>query len=103
MSTDEDVPMPIKVAVQKCFPFGGIKASTLMHAIRAGRLAYEKHGRSYFVTKRDIEQWRQTSRVTVKAAQTIDRGSKDALESALRNAERLKKGLPNWLTGHRCS
>jgi hypothetical protein len=111
MSGEDDVPMPIKVAVEKCFPFGGLKKFTLMNAIREGRLAYEKHGKAYFVTKRDIEQWRNASRVAAKppvdekfkearvfrrvaAKPSADERSKEAVESCLRNAKRLQKGLP---------
>jgi hypothetical protein len=52
---DENTPIPVGVAAKVCFPFGGLTKSTLMYAIRAGKLAYEKNGRAYFVTGRDFK------------------------------------------------
>lgn len=57
-------PMPLQVAVETCFPHGGVTKSTLLAEIRRGRLGYEKIGKTYMVTETDIEQWRQSCRVT---------------------------------------
>ena len=56
-------PLPIDVAASMFFPHGGIKTATLFAAIRKGRLAVEKVGRAYFVTRHDIEEWRKSCRV----------------------------------------
>jgi len=54
--------MTLRVAVEKCFPHGGVTLSTLRLEIRKGRLKYEKIGRAYFVTEADILEWRQLCR-----------------------------------------
>jgi hypothetical protein len=56
-------PIPIDVAAAMFFPHGGIKTATLFAAIRKGRLAVEKVGKAYFVTRHDIEEWRKSCRV----------------------------------------
>jgi excisionase family DNA binding protein len=57
-----DTPMPLSVAVRLCFPHGGATKSTLLAAIRDGKLAYEQVGNRYLVTETDIEAWRETCR-----------------------------------------
>ncbi|MFZ5674425.1 MAG: hypothetical protein ACOZAM_15825 [Pseudomonadota bacterium] len=95
ISTDDNTPMPLKVAVEVCFPYGGLTKSALAYAIRRGDLAYEKVGRSYFVTRRDIEKWRGSSRTAAKESKPdMDRQIAELRESLLQGAERLIKGPP---------
>lgn len=92
---DDTTPMPLKVAAEVCFPYGGLTKSALAYAIRRGDLAYEKVGRSYFVTRRDIEKWRNSSRTAAKETKSARYvGFAEARDACLRNAQRLKKGLP---------
>lgn len=90
-----DVPMPVHEAVKVCFPYGGLTKTTLFDAIRSGHLAYEKLGRSYFITRRDVEKWRTASRFEAKVTKS-DREVRfqEAREACLRTAKRLQKGLP---------
>lgn len=60
-------PMPLAVATRTCFPHGGVTKSTLLAAIRAGRLGFEKVGNRYMVTEADIEKWREKCRGDQKA------------------------------------
>jgi len=61
-----DEPMPLDVAVTRCFPHGGITKSTLLAAIRRGALVFEKVGRTYLVTEADIAAWRSQCREEAK-------------------------------------
>jgi hypothetical protein len=40
-------PMPLAAAVKRFFPHGGASKTTLLAAIRAGTLGFEKVGRAY--------------------------------------------------------
>ena len=57
-----DAPMPLKVAAATCFPHGGVTKSTLLAAIAKGRLAYEKIGKTFFVTEAAVIEWRNQCR-----------------------------------------
>lgn len=92
---DDTTPMPLKVAVEVCFPYGGLTKSALFYAIRSGRLAYEKIGKSYFVTRRDVEKWRNLSRTAAKESKPdMDLQIAEMRESLLQGAERLIRGPP---------
>ena len=54
------LPIPLDIAVSKCFPHGGVTKNTLLTAIRKGALGYEKIGNRFFVTESDIENWRSS-------------------------------------------
>lgn len=43
-------PMPLNIALQKCFPHGGVSISTMQKAIRQGKLNCSRLGRVYLVT-----------------------------------------------------
>jgi hypothetical protein len=57
-----DTPMPLDVAIARCFADGGVTKAHLLAAIRRGDLACEKIGRAYFVTAGDIREWRNKCR-----------------------------------------
>lgn len=92
---DMDIPMPIEEAVKVCFPYGGLKKVTLFDAIRKGELAYEKLGRAYFTTRRDVEKWRSSFRVQAKQSKLErEQELQEHREALLRTAQRLIKGQP---------
>lgn len=73
-----DAPMPLEAAVRVFFPHGGVTKSTLLAAIRAGTLGFEKVGRAYLVTEADISAWRTKCRDEAKArACTSTKGQDD--------------------------
>jgi hypothetical protein len=90
-------PIPVARAVNVCFPYGGLKASTLMIAIRRGDLEFEKTGRSYFVTRAGVQRWRAKNRHEPKATATeleLREAPRLALirASVLKGSNRMKKG-----------
>lgn len=58
-----DDPVPVKNAAEVFLPYGGIKAATLMNAIRSGKLKAERLGRRYFVTRREFDAYRKRCKV----------------------------------------
>lgn len=64
--SNNTVLMPLSVALETCFPYGGVHKSTMLSAIRAGKLECTKVGRSYMVTEADIQNWTEKCRVTPK-------------------------------------
>lgn len=56
-------PMPLSVALNVCFPHGGVQKSTLMKAIGQGKLKCFRLGRSYMVTETDIKDWIESCHV----------------------------------------
>lgn len=59
-------PMPLDTAIQQCFPFGGVHKSTMLKAIRQGKLNCTRFGRVYMVTAKDLEDWATACRVEKK-------------------------------------
>jgi excisionase family DNA binding protein len=76
-----DAPMPISAAVAAFFPHGGVTKATLLAAIRAGTLGFEKVGRAYLVTEADIQAWRAKCREEAKGRVSTSTKEKAASQS----------------------
>lgn len=61
-----DVLMPLSVALKTFFPHGGVYRSTMLAAIRSGKLECSKVGKSYMVTEANIHSWTEKCRVSPK-------------------------------------
>jgi hypothetical protein len=83
-------PMPLAVAVKRCFPHGGVTKSTLLAAIGAGALDFEKIGNAYFVTDADVEKWRKSCRNVQKARAPICATEKAVIPSTSSAVDRVK-------------
>ena len=59
-------PMPLDAALRHCFPFAGVTKSTLLDAIRQGKLNCSRLGRGYFVTEAAVQDWITSCRVEKK-------------------------------------
>ena len=79
-----DAPMPLEAAVRVFFPHGGVTKSTLLAAIRAGTLGFEKVGRAYLVTEADISAWRTKCRCDY----TLGADSRDSKDVQRRRRKR---------------
>lgn len=64
--SNDTVLMPLSVALKTCFPYGGVYKSTMLTAIRQGKLDCTKVGRSYMVTNADIQNWTEKCRIPTK-------------------------------------
>jgi hypothetical protein len=68
---DPDAPLPLKRAVEICFPYGGVSVSTLRTEARKGTLRLERIGGKDFVTLRAINEMRELCRVEAKVPASI--------------------------------
>jgi excisionase family DNA binding protein len=85
-----DAPMPLAVAIERCFPHGGATVSTLRSAIRAGDLRCRFVGRSYLVTQADIDTWMTKCQDTAKARTFTSDAARAARQSGSSRMERMR-------------
>jgi hypothetical protein len=64
--SSDGVLMPLSVALKVCFPYGGVKKTTMLAAIRSGKLECSKVDKAYMVTEADIQNWIEKCRIPAK-------------------------------------